>query len=106
MNSVFPSIARMSGAKDATYEPWILKSPESSASEPKRTACLPAARSCSPNSWAVAATCQGRKTTSTPASIRETSEPKSVVRCETDSRVTSTPRARSLVSTPLASCRE
>ena len=60
MKAAFPLIPRMSGANAETYEPWILKSPESRPSEPKMMAYLPCSFICWPKICPFAAICHGR----------------------------------------------
>src|SRR5919106_2931425 len=86
----------MSGANDDTYDPAIEKSSgEKSPSEPKMTASLPCSDIWLPKSWALAAICQGRNTTSVSPATPETSAEKSVWSWLTDSRSTVTPASSS-----------
>ena len=81
----------MSGAKLDTYEPASLNcAGEFAPSPPNTFAFLPCSISCWPNVCASGGCCVGKKTMSASLGVRVTSDEKSVVRTDVDSRTVAT----------------
>src|SRR4029079_5019027 len=104
ISALLDAMPLMSGAKLETYEPASFNwSGLFGPSPPNTFARLPCSSSCWPNVCASDGCCVGKKTTSASPGTRVTSEEKSVVLTEVDSRVTLTPFFLRTVSAASAS---